>query len=80
MSANNVSPTAASIEASLRRLGFVDGAPDHIDPATRVIDGRVARALICPGCGKKNMTYKPFRRGSDYAAIAVCKCGDAEVM
>jgi hypothetical protein len=74
----NGQPPAA--EAELRRRGHLPGAPAHITAATQAVDAAVCRRLVCPGCRRRGLDYRPFRGpGGRYEALAVCpRCGAAE--
>lgn len=72
-------PTAEELESLLRQQGFQPGVPRHIDERTRAIDAHLCRRLICPGCRKRRMVYRPFSDGQSYRIVAACQaCGAGE--
>lgn len=74
--------TAKDLTRALLTLGFEQGkAPAHV-PATHIdVDRRCARAMKCGSCGKRGLTYTPYRRGREYRAVAACRhCGSGEEM
>jgi hypothetical protein len=65
------------MEATLRQVGFVPGAPAHCRKDA-VKDAAAYRCWPCTSCGQRTTQFRPFRRGIIYRALLVCKCGNAE--
>ncbi|HEY7308393.1 MAG TPA: hypothetical protein VH643_03420 [Gemmataceae bacterium] len=69
-------PTASALEREWRMLGFVEGAPAHLDSAIVADDVRSYRRMACGSCGHRSQTVSPFRRGREYRLLCRCrKCG-----
>jgi hypothetical protein len=59
--------------------GLQPGVPPHLTAPSQAIDRRVCRALPCPACKRRGLTYRPFHGGGRYVVLAVCPgCGAAE--
>jgi hypothetical protein len=80
MQSTVTTPHAASApEKALALLGYREGPPAHLDPATLAIDRRVYSAMNCGRCRKRGMAFRPMHRGREYRAVAVCRhCGHGE--
>jgi hypothetical protein len=65
---------------ALLHAGYLpDVAPDHIRPETLAIDRRIVKGMKCQQCRKRQMRLRPFARGNNYEALAVCQhCGHEE--
>jgi hypothetical protein len=82
MKTTTTSTTAQELSRALLTLGFEQGkVPRHIPERHLRIDRACAGTMKCGSCGKRGMTYIPFRRCHEYRAVAACRhCGAAEEM
>jgi hypothetical protein len=71
--------TPALIDAGLRHLGYLPGAPAHVPAEAVAIDRRVYRATRCGSCGRRGLRFTPWHRGHQYRGLATCpRCGHTE--
>ena len=71
--------TAEALERQLRQAGYLPGVPPQVDERTRSIDAQLCRRMVCPGCRRRRMVYKPFSDGRRYRVVAACQvCGCGE--
>jgi hypothetical protein len=67
------------VEARLRAKGFVPGVPDHLDEFSARVDVGVCNRMVCGGCKRRGLLWKPFKLGRRYAVVALCiNCGPEE--
>ena len=69
---------AHAAEARLRSLGFTPGRPPTYAPMSVAVDRSACRRLVCPGCKRRGLGCRHFRRGESVRALAVCVCGHGE--
>jgi hypothetical protein len=65
------------LQERLEAAGWQPGAPPHVTLRSLRIDQTAAHRLACPTCGRKAMNFRPYHKGSRYAALAVCGCDGA---
>lgn len=64
--------TVAALQGVLEAAGYQPGWPGQITPRTFAIDRRTCSRLLCPGCRRRGMKARPFRKGSRYRLLAWC--------
>jgi hypothetical protein len=71
---------AFALAAELFAEGYAEGQPAHLTGLAEQADLQLCRALRCPACRKRGMTYHPFTNDAHaYRALAVCgACGAGE--
>ena len=71
--------TAEALEFQFRLAGFHPGIPSQVDERSRAIDAQLCRRMVCSGCRRRRMIYRPFTDGRRYRVLAACQvCGVAE--
>jgi hypothetical protein len=78
MSTTRPAPTARDLAAALLAGGLRPGTPPHLTARAESIDRQLCRALRCPACRRRGLSYRPFTDGRRYVVLAVCRCGAAE--
>jgi hypothetical protein len=76
-------PTLGSLTRRWELEGFRPGLPRGLTDESLKIDLRVARAMICPACGRRSMLLHCFTDKGQigYRALAACLSdGAAEVL
>ncbi len=65
--------TLLAIDTALLTLGFAPGAPSE---TAATIDAECAAESQCECCGTIGLDYLPYRKGTRYVALAICRaCG-----
>jgi hypothetical protein len=71
--------TARTLDAAIRRRGFVPGAPVWLRLFVRLAEVEVCRRMRCR-CGQRGLDYRPYHDGGNgYRVVAACPaCGSGE--
>jgi hypothetical protein len=69
---------ALGLAAELYAEGLHPGTPPQLTARAASIDRHLCRALRCPACRRRGLSYRPFTDGRRYVVLAVCRCGAAE--
>jgi hypothetical protein len=64
--------TRTDLERQLRREGSTPGLPVHITEATVRTDKSICRRMLCPGCERRGLEYRPWQQGRRYRVVATC--------